>query len=461
MTSTTPQPGDHESLRPWQQNIQFYVHLSHGDQALYDGHKLLLSGMLSRNDSAEVKAAVDLFTPHSLDENADDDDCDCYNKMVFCGYAIYEDSLEKESLSDDHSQVKDEPKDLTPDADVRYTLWSSSNTADDLDSRGYCGKGEISMDLYSCDEWADLRYFLASNFINHYPSLKKDVIRFRRDILLKLQFIDNKYNGDTTEWKFVGLTQRSYRRSWINLPDIADECNAIHNKDSSKKVACIEVNVEKTASPYDQLVLHQSVDALVGVHGAQLTQAVLLPPHSHVLELLPWVTDYIRGKWVQTRHTPTVSDLCDWSVSFLFLMLSCQPLGIIFHNTDLYHLGFSLDRDSVPLCEDEVGSEEEKECFISKNNRMKFIWENRDFNVKSDTVIQFIEHSILSHNYDCSNITGTLDAKFVQYNVWCQADDASDDKKSPLDPTLKLRHFYDSMPDSFRAKTKKKKTMNV
>ena len=49
---------------------------------------------------------------------------------------------------------------------------------------------------------------------------------------------------------------------------------------------------------------------------AQLTQAVLLPPHAHVLELLPWIPDYIRGKWVQTKHMPT-------------------PLGVIFLNTDL------------------------------------------------------------------------------------------------------------------------------
>ena len=57
---------------------------------------------------------------------------------------------------------------------------------------------------------------------------------------------------------------------------------------------------------------------------AQLTQAVLLPPHAHVLELLPWIPDYIRGKWVQTKHMPT-------------------PLGVIFLNTDLKWVIDSLD----------------------------------------------------------------------------------------------------------------------
>ncbi|KAL7475367.1 hypothetical protein ACHAW6_001285 [Cyclotella cf. meneghiniana] len=98
------------------------------------------------------------------------------------------------------------------------------------------------------------------------------------------------------------------------------ECNAIYQRGSKKRVVCIKVNVKNTSSSYEQLLLHQSVDALIGVHGAQLTQAILLPPHRHVLELLPWVTDNIRGWWVQTRHTPT-------------------PLGIIFHNSDLNHVG--------------------------------------------------------------------------------------------------------------------------
>ena len=89
--------------------------------------------------------------------------------------------------------------------------------------------------------------------------------------------------------------------------------------------------MEDAATPFAQLVLHRSLDVLVGVHGSQLTQAVLLPDHAHILELLPWITDYIRGKWVQTKNGPT-------------------PLGVIFHNTNLNHVGFSLDRGSVPLC---------------------------------------------------------------------------------------------------------------
>ena len=432
-----------KTLKPWEQDIQFYVHLSHGNQKLYDGHKLLLSGMLSREVIAEVKSMVDLFVSDKTKESSEgteQDDCECFEKMVFCGYDAYIEDGEKNTSGDDNIHQDERGKQLTPDLDVHYTLWSSSTTADDVDRKGYCGKGEIALDLYSCDEWAELRQFLSSNFLKHYSSLNADVIKFRKDALATLNLIDNSYNDDTQEWKVVGLAQRSYRRSWINLSDIMDECNSLNQNYAEMKVACIEVNVEKTLTPYDQLLLHQSVDVLIGVHGAQLTQAVLLPPHAHVLELLPWVTDYIRGSWVQSRHTPT-------------------PLGIIFHNTDLNHLGYSLSRDSVPMCEGigEVGSDEEKDCFMGKQNKMKFIWESRDFTVKIDIILQYIKRFVMSTTNKCSEMKNALDRRFVQYNVWCETDAAADDKKSNFDPTLTLRHYYDYGSAPVKKRKKKKK----
>lgn len=110
------------------------------------------------------------------------------------------------------------------------------------------------------------------------------------------------------------------------------------------------------------------------------------------------------------------------------------------------------------MCEDvgEVGSEEEKECFITKKNRMSFIWENRDFTVKPDVILQYIEHFILASSKECNEMTSALDGGFVKYNIWCQTDDgAADDKTSLLDPKLVLRHQYDY--NSMKAKAKKEK----
>ena len=50
----------------------------------------------------------------------------------------------------------------------------------------------------------------------------------------------------TDEITVIGLTQRTYRRAWINLPDIIEKCNAA----AFERVVCVEVNVEKTSSPF-------------------------------------------------------------------------------------------------------------------------------------------------------------------------------------------------------------------
>ena len=56
-----------------------------------------------------------------------------------------------------------------------------------------------------------------------------------------------------------------------------------------KKVVCIKVNVEEANSIEAQLLMHMSLDAMVGIHGAQLTHGVLLPQEGFILEILPWI----------------------------------------------------------------------------------------------------------------------------------------------------------------------------
>ena len=89
----------------------------------------------------------------------------------------------------------------------------------------------------------------------------------------------------------------------------------------------MEVNVETMPSgPHTQLIVHRSLDGLIGIHGAQLTQAILLPKGAVVVELLPWApSDYfgtghkVWGEWTRSVTNPT-------------------PLGIIYHNSELVRL---------------------------------------------------------------------------------------------------------------------------
>ena len=436
--------------------VQFYVHVAYRNKKLLDGHKLLLSGMQSSPDAPEARSLVDLFTEPAEDGGGD---CNCYETMVFCGYDTFThdaDVLSEDlepaaatkirdlsgSVTDDNGGGDDDDDDDRAESDqdddaegktsavegksfagvdptLKYTLWSAGKIGEIRRSgeqivQSECGRGDkTGSEMNECTDWHDLRDFLASNFFKHYPTLEQDLVERRRQCLLDAGAIDEGYDGDTAEWTIVGLTQRSYRRAWLNLQVIIDKCN-----ESFEKTICVEVNVEKTESPLEQLVLHRSLDALAGVHGAQLTQAVLLPPNAHVLEMLPWVTDYIRGKWVQTTHTTT-------------------PLGVIFHNTDLSHLGYSLDRDSVPLC---GGVEEAKlpACFMK--SRKKFLWENRDFNVDPRAVLKYIGKFVLRNTKEkaqpCEEMEAGLGDRFVLYNVHC----TRDGKK------VEVNHFYHDKP---------------
>ena len=95
-------------------------------------------------------------------------------------------------------------------------------------------------------------------------------------------------------WKFVGFARRKSRRLWLNIGDVMTMCSDTFRE---HKIACVIVDVEEAESPEEQLIMHRSLDALIGVHGAQLTQGVLLPMHGYILELLRWISSYTGGGW--------------------------------------------------------------------------------------------------------------------------------------------------------------------
>lgn len=246
---------------------QYYIHITIANKALLDAHKLLLSGMhhFNNTQSKWAKSAVDLLWPEN------DSDCQCYQKLVFCGYGTY---LQENGGSE------------------QYTLWPSKyidETGDEIEGPSACNPVSplFTLNPNECQEFAKLKSYVLSNIEANYPDIEKAIRQHRRSILMKLhQKIDKNYNGDTRDWSIVGLTQRYSRRVWLNLQNVTEACNAYFQ---NEKVVCIEVNVEGTHSPREQFLLHRSLDALVGVHGAQLTQAVFLQQHGHVLELLPWI----------------------------------------------------------------------------------------------------------------------------------------------------------------------------
>jgi hypothetical protein len=130
---------------------------------------------------------------------------------------------------------------------------------------------------------------------------------------------------------------------------------------------------------------------------------------------------YGRGSWTARTSIPT-------------------PIGIMFHNSDLNHYGYSLNRTSLLLCEGVSSSPElDKECLTSKENADKFAWDKRDFSVDVSVVMEFVKRFVLESEHRCNDLIDELERKFfVMYNVWCRNESSTSSDGAKLD----LRHFY-------------------
>jgi hypothetical protein len=246
-------------------------------------------------------------------------------------------------------------------------------TADD----NYCEDG--------CDFRHDYRYRglrrdSISTYRERFRDLDGKILRRKREMLIEMGAIGVNVSSSIDGWKFVGFTRRKSSRLWLIIDDTMSMCN---EKFRRHKIVCAVVDVEDAKSLEEQLVMHRSLHALIGVHGSQLTQGVLLPSHGCMLELLPWIPrhggdEYTWGSWTASTDGPT-------------------PIGIIYRNTEINHHGFSLGRESVPLCshiEDE--SEILEECLTNEENLAKFNWDVRDFTVPVVVVEDFVSKILLN-----------------------------------------------------------------
>ena len=185
------------------------------------------------------------------------------------------------------------------------------------------------------------------------------------------------------------------------------ECNTALRR---HKIICTEVNVEDAKShPYHQAVMHGALDGLIGIHGAQLTEAVWMKPGSLVVEFLPWLhPQSIPGGWTRTVKQAT-------------------PLGVIFSGTDLNHVGFPLRRQSVPFCQGLNGTEETK-CW------REHIWDSRDFEGTGESIVDAVTMLFVANPIEnCAEYQELAADKYVLYNIHCKT--GNDNVTSP-------HHFF-------------------
>jgi hypothetical protein len=172
-------------------------------------------------------------------------------------------------------------------------------------------------------------------------------------------------------------------------------CNNNENENDNaqfrqSKIICIEVNMDNAASHVlQQAVIHGSLQALIGIHGSHFVNAVMMPPGATIMELLPWFPDWQRfgREWARRTDIST-------------------PIGSMFFNSDLIHVGYALERSSAPqLCAHDddddsnitMGSVQDDECLyrLTETNRDVVWWGTRDFTVPWTLVQAFIQQFML------------------------------------------------------------------
>ena len=186
---------------------------------------------------------------------------------------------------------------------------------------------------------------------------KISIQKFRTQLILQSISSNNNNNDtgigtdtDTTianninelEYKIIGLTQRNSRRRWLYLDELIHECNRrwfYNQSNNTKKTLCVEINLETNNiinTSELQILWHASMDAIVGIHGAQLTHAVWLRPQSLIVELLPWVLDgLIVGGWTKDVTQRKYLQYCIALKCFLILIALLLLLLYSKYNTIL------------------------------------------------------------------------------------------------------------------------------
>ena len=362
-------------------NIQYYVHFVDRRNDLFDGHRLFIGGLPNHTESLGNFVAL-----------MPQDSCRCYTKLIFCGY--YTKNETQKLIRTNRSSSVDVNVDTKGDENAPIILKPGEMI------------GNISCKPPKCTSYRKLRRGLIKNYSLKYQDLDEQIDQYRRNILINQGLL---YNNDTTpinDWKFVGLAHRKLRRKWLNIEDTISMCQRRFTK--KHNVVCLTVNVEEATSPMEQLLMHRSLHALIGVHGAQLTQGVMLPNHAYIVELLPWVPDYMWGNWVSSVHAPT-------------------PLGILFLQTELNHLGYPLGRESVPFCLDVYSSgddDADQACLRNETSgvRRRVRWDKRDFMVPLKAIEDFISSFLL---HDATSTCKDMEKRgnessFVLYNVYCK-----------------------------------------
>jgi hypothetical protein len=336
---------------------QLYLHLyEKNDKPLQDSHHIFTDAFRARQ----------LHDFKSLLQNSG---CMCHKRLILCGYEEKDDGKKGEKM-------------ITP------------------------GEGLLQPDgAWGPEVYQTLRQTTRRNVINENHHMQVDIKAYRQKVLGENN-VKNAFEGD---WKVIGLAQRNKGNPhhWKNLKQNKDECNHFMKR---HKIICKEVNIEdkNQVHSYQQAVMHGALDGLIGIYGAQLTEAVWMKPGSLVVALLPWLHPDVN----ESKSVRAVKEV--------------TPLGVIFSDSDLNHVGYPLQRQSAPDCK-EQGKHETK-CWQDHP------WDSRDFEGTSESIVDAITIFFLANPTEsCTEYQELAADKFVLYNIHC---------KTGIETVPSPQHFF-------------------
>jgi len=203
-------------------SLKFYIHFATERNQLFEGHRLFLGENTTDNFSS-------LIIPQFRQPKS----CQCYEKLVFCGYNRW---IQHATFTT-----------------AGYIGHPSSKTLNEYLKRDLVKKKNRA--------YQRLRQDLLARHTMRDPMLNEKVRQHRHSIL-QSKNISKEEVITVNDWKIVGLTKRLSRRKWLNIDEIVTHCDASF---AHLKVVCITVNVEETTTVEEQLLMHMSLDALVGI----------------------------------------------------------------------------------------------------------------------------------------------------------------------------------------------------
>jgi hypothetical protein len=365
----------HDQRQVFLEQTQLYLHFFEAPADILESHKLFLNIMYGANPLLPFTALLDTTN------------CRCMKRLLLCGYqeVVDKDGKKIDSNYDNHSQNNNSAEAKSLFLQPGRFVGPNNHATNPPPRKFFHAKQEM-------------RTVLRRDIIEVNPLLQESIERHRQTQVAWYgssasstssgsQSLLNTSKHD--EWTIVGLAQRTTRRKWLGLTTLQRHCNA---KFKSRKLICVIVNIEdeKWSNPIQHVVAHAGLDALIGIHGAQLTEALFMPPGSLVVEFLPWIPSHLGvnwGGWTTWTHRPT-------------------PLGILFSETDLNHVGYPLGRASASYyCAQNVT----RKCFSQKNNQ----WDNRDFFISYEELDAVITKLILDDDENGEGVTAAAAAAAV------------------------------------------------